>query len=39
MSAKFDEDKPPVAIPEEVIDFIDNDVTLNEEELVIHDDE
>lgn len=39
MKAKFDEDKPAIPIPEEVIDDIDNDVVLNEEELVIHEDE
>ena len=37
--AAFDEEKPPVEIPPEVVDDVDNDIRLSEEELVLPDDE
>lgn len=37
--AKFDEDKPAIPIPEEVIDDIDNDVVLEEADLVMAEEE
>ena len=36
---RFDEEKPPIEIPPEVIDDIDNDIDIAEEDLTPHDDQ